>query len=140
MAVRRTPERTERADRVEQRPYPLTSFPGATNVNVGGTAAASVSPVWTVTRVVTLVFTILEALLLIRFILKLLGANPNQPIIDGLYRLTDGLVAPFQGIFPQPVGPPVLDVPALLAIVFLFLVAALIVALVRAIAGRTVSV
>lgn len=104
-----------------------------TNVNVGPAVAAS--PVWTVTRVVMLVFTVLEVLLFLRFGLKLAGANANQPLVAGLYGVTEPLVRPFQGIFPEPTGPLVLDIAALLAIVFLFLVGALIVALVRAIAG-----
>jgi uncharacterized protein YggT (Ycf19 family) len=95
--------------------------------------------VWTVTRVVTLLFTVLETLLLLRFVLKLFGANANQPLVSGLYGITEPLVRPFQGIFPEPTGTPVLDLAALLAVAFFFLVAALIVALVRAITvNRTV--
>ena len=71
--------------------------------------------------------------LLLRFAFKLFGANSQQPLIAALYGATEPLVRPFQGIFPEPQGPPVLDIAALLAIVFLFLVALLIVALVRAI-------
>lgn len=127
-------ERVERVERVEERPVYASSAP-ATNVNVGPAVAAS--PVWTVTRVVMLVFTVLEVLLLLRFGLKLAGANANQPLVAGLYRITEPLVRPFQGIFPEPTGAFVLDIAALLAIVFLFLIGALIVALVRAIAGRT---
>lgn len=127
-------EVVERRERVEERrPYvaPVTPVAPATNVNVGPAS----SPVWTLTRVVTLFFTVLEVLLLFRFLLKLLGANPSQPLVAGLYGLTDPLVRPFEGIFAVPRDAP-LDIAALLAIVFLFLVAALIVALVRAIAGR----
>ena len=96
-------------------------------------AGSSPSSVWTVTNVVTLLFTVLEVLLLLRFIFKLTGANANQPLIRALYGATEPLVRPFQGIFPEPQGPPVLDIAALLSIAFLFLVALLIVALVRAI-------
>ena len=109
----------------------------AGQVNVNTDAAA---PVWTVTRVVTLLFTVLEVLLLARFALKLLGANAGQALVAALYGVTEPLVRPFQGIFPQANGPVVIDVPALLAIVFLFLIAALVVALVRAIAGRSAAV
>src|SRR2546426_11505087 len=119
-------ERNER-ERIIERPA------AASNVNVGPTTVATTSTVWTVTRVVTLVFTVLEVLLLIRFILKLTGANANQPLVSGLYGVTEPLVRPFQGIFPEPVGPPVVDLAALLAVVFFFLIAALVVALVRAI-------
>jgi len=128
-------ERVERVERVEERPVyaaPVAAAP-QTNVNVGPAA----SPVFTVTRVVMLIFTVLEVMLLIRFVLKLAGANPNQPLVAGLYGITEPLVRPFQGIFPEPAGPVVLDIAALLAILFLFLIGALIVALVRAIAGRT---
>jgi len=109
----------------------MMTTPSASNVNVGG--GARTAPVWTVTSVVTLLFTVLEVLLLLRFVFKLAGANSNQALVAALYGVTEPLTRPFQGIFPEPSGPPVLDVAALLAIVFLFLVGALIVALVRAI-------
>ena len=120
---------TERVERIVERPA------AASNVNVGPTTAtvATTSTVWTATRVITLLFTVLEVLLLIRFILKLTGANAQQPLVSGLYGVTEPLVRPFQGIFPEPAGPPVVDLAALLAILFFFLIAALIVALVRAI-------
>jgi uncharacterized protein YggT (Ycf19 family) len=134
-----TTERVERyeRERVVQRP---AYTPGASNVNVGptNTTVARNDAVWAVTRIVTLLFTVLEVLLLLRFILKLTGANANQPLVSGLYRITEPLVRPFQGIFPEPAGPPVLDLAALLAVAFFFLIAALIVAVVRAItAPRT---
>jgi len=124
-------ERYER-ERIIERP---TITPGASNVNVGPTtsAVATNKSVWAVTRVVTLLFTVLEVLLLLRFVLKLFGANANQPLVSGLYRITEPLVRPFQGIFPEPSGPPALDLAALLAVAFFFLIAALIVAVVRAI-------
>jgi uncharacterized protein YggT (Ycf19 family) len=125
-------ERVERVERYEQvRERPAVVKPAGQNVNVGGSSSAT--SVWTVTNVVTLVFTVLEVLLLLRFVFKLTGANANQPLISALYGATEPLVRPFQGIFPEPQGPPVLDIAALLAIAFLFLIALLIVALVRAI-------
>jgi len=142
MAIRHDDHPTERVERVERIEHlhdspAVTTTPAASNVNVGGVARPA--PVWTVTSVVTLIFTVLEVLLLLRFIFKLAGANANQALVAALYRLTDLLTRPFQGIFPEPQGPPILDVAALLAIVFLFLVGALVVALVRAItAPRTV--
>ncbi|HEX9494691.1 MAG TPA: YggT family protein [Candidatus Limnocylindria bacterium] len=125
---------TERVERVERVREPMAP---ASQVNVNANPYA---PVWTVTRVVTLLFTVLEVLLLIRFVLKLLGANPAQPLVSGLYAITEPLVRPFQGIWPQTSTPVVIDLPALLAIVFLFLIAALVVALVRAIAGNRTPV
>lgn len=126
-------QRVERVERVREPGYVAP----AGQVNVGTNPYA---PVWTVTRVITLLFTVLEVLLLIRFAMKLLGANPQQPFVAGLYGITEPLVRPFQGIWPQANTPVVFDLPALLAIVFLFLIAALVVALVRAIAGNRTAV
>ena len=135
MAIRHDDHPTERVERVERIEHlhdsPAVTTTPTSNVNVGGGTASA--PVWTVTSVVTLLFTVLEVLLLLRFIFKISGANANQPLVSALYGVTEPLVRPFQGIFPEPSGPPVLDIAALLAIVFLFLVGALIVALVRAI-------
>jgi uncharacterized protein YggT (Ycf19 family) len=125
-------KRVERVERVREPGYVAPA--GQVNVSTNPYA-----PVWTVTRVITLLFTVLEVLLLVRFGLKLLGANAQQPLVNALYAITEPLVRPFQGIWPQTNTPLVFDLPALLAIVFLFLIAALVVALVRAIAGsRTV--
>jgi uncharacterized protein YggT (Ycf19 family) len=129
---------TERVDRYEREHIverPAYTAPSASNVNVGPTTGvvARNDAVWAVTRIVTLLFTVLEVLLILRFILKLFGANANQALVSGLYRITEPLVRPFQGIFPEPSGPPALDLAALLAVAFFFLIAALIVAVVRAI-------
>lgn len=142
MALRRDvppDSRTERIERVEHyTDGTVTPVAPATNVNVGP-ATTTTDAVTIVTRVVMLVITVFEALLLFRFIFKLAGANASQPLIAALYGFTEPLVRPFQGIFPEPkTAGVVVDVAALLAIVFLFLVGWLIVAIVRAIAGRTV--
>lgn len=127
-------DRTTVVERVETRVDERRPYVAAPQTNVNVPPAAN--PVWTVTRVVTLFFTVLEVLLLFRFLLKLLGANQSQPLVAGLYAVTQPLVRPFEGIFAVPADSP-FDLAALLAIVFLFLVAALIVALVKAIAGRS---
>jgi YggT family protein len=126
----------QHVERVERVVEPGSAAP-AGQVNVSTNPYA---PVWTVTRVITLLFTVLEVVLLIRFALKLLGANPQQGLVNGLYAITEPLVRPFQGIWPQTDTPVVFDLPALLAIVFFFLVAALIVALVRAISNNRAAV
>ena len=125
-------ERVERVERYEHLRERAVPTPAASNVNVGAGSGAATS-VWTATNVVTLVFSVLEVLLLLRFAFKLFGANANQPLIAALYGATEPLVRPFQGIFAEPQGPPVLDIAALLSIAFLFLIALLIVGLVRAI-------
>ena len=124
-------QRIERVERIhEHERAVVTPTRAASSVNVGD---AHQAPVWTVTRVVTLLFTVLKVLLLLRLVFKVAGANANQALVAALYGVTEPLCRPFQGIFPEPSGPPVVDVAALLAIVFLFLVGALIVGLVRAI-------
>jgi uncharacterized protein YggT (Ycf19 family) len=107
----------------------------STNVSVSATPARNAS-MWTATRVIALVFTVLEVLLLVRFTFKLLAANADQPFVSAIYGITEPLVGPFRGIFTQPAGTPVVEIAALLSIVFFVLVAALIVALVRAYTGR----
>lgn len=43
---------------------------------------------------------IIEALLLLRFVFKLAGANPGAGIVSFIYSLTDVFMAPFRFIFP----------------------------------------
>jgi YGGT family. len=122
-----------RVERIEPVREPTAVAP-AGQVNV---TTSPYAPVWTATRVITLLVTVLEILLLIRFGMKLLSANAGQPLVAALYGITEPLVRPFQGIWPQTDTPVVFDLPALLAIVFLALVAALVVALVRIAGNRT---
>jgi YggT family protein len=105
------------------------------NVNVS-TAAPRDTSIWTASRVIALVFTVLEVLLLVRFTLKLLGANADQPLASAIYGITEPLVAPFRGMLAQPAGTPVVEVATLLSVVFFVLIAALSVAIVRAVTGR----
>ena len=107
----------------------------ATNVNVS-TEPAKGGSIWTASRVIALVFTVLEVLLLVRFTLKLLGANADQAFVSAIYGITEPLVAPFRGIFAQPAGTPVVEVATILSVIFFVLLAALIVAIVRAVTGK----
>jgi uncharacterized protein YggT (Ycf19 family) len=45
---------------------------------------------------------VLEVVLLIRFLLKLIGADPNNPFAGFLYALTSIPLLPFQGIVSSP--------------------------------------
>jgi YggT family protein len=112
-----------------------TQSRSATNVNVSSEPAKGGS-IWTVTRVIALVFTVLEVLLLARFTLKLLGANADQQMVSAIYGITEPLVAPFRGIFAQPAGTPVVEIATILSVIFFVLLAALIVAIVRAVTGK----
>lgn len=55
------------------------------------------------TQVIWFVLGLIEALLAIRFILKLLGASPVASFSDFIYRVTAPLTIPFSGMFREPV-------------------------------------
>jgi len=70
-----------------------------------GTAAASdvistFNPSWRAVQLVYLVFGIIDGLLLIRLVLKLLGANPYAAFSSWEYNLTNIFLAPFKSILP----------------------------------------
>lgn len=46
---------------------------------------------------------IVEIFLGLRFLLKLLGANPGAPFVAWVYDMTTPLLTPFRDIFPSPV-------------------------------------
>lgn len=113
---------------------PVATTPPRGAIDVGAPSdASSGRSIWTATRVIALVLTVLETLLLTRFALLLFGANAGQPLVSFVYGITEPLVRPFQGIFGQP---PTIDLAALLAVVFFLLLGALVVAGVRAVTGR----
>lgn len=69
-------------------------------------------------QIVALVFGVIEALIAIRFVLKLLAANPVAEFSSFVYSLTDPFVAPFQGVFPTPAGHnSVLEISSILAVI-----------------------
>ena len=115
-------------------PDPKVPAP-STNVSVS-TSARSNASMWTTSRIIALVFTVIEVLLLVRLVGKLLGANADQGFVSAIYGITEPLVAPFRGIFSQPTGTPTFEIAALLSIIFFVLVAALVVAIVRAFTGK----
>jgi uncharacterized protein YggT (Ycf19 family) len=74
--------------------------------------------------IVWFVLGIVEALLIIRVVLKALGANPAAGFSQLIYSVTAPLVLPFQGIFPTPAtSRSVLELSALVAIVVYALIA-----------------
>lgn len=56
-------------------------------------------PLYRGTQVVWYVLGLIEALLLFRFVLKLLGANPAAGFTDFIYSITYILAAPFLNVF-----------------------------------------
>lgn len=77
-----------------------------------------------VTSFVWLLFGVLDVLLLFRFALKLMGANPENAFASFIYDLSDLFVSPFVGLIETPTsGDLVFDVPVLVAIIVYSLVA-----------------
>ncbi len=60
--------------------------------------------IWSVNRLVYYVAGVIETLLLFRFMLKILGANPGSPFVAFIYSLSGMFVAPFRGIFRTAVA------------------------------------
>ena len=75
---------------------------------------------------------LIDTLILIRFILKLLGASMAAGFVQFMYSITDGLVAPFHGIFnTTAAGRSVLEPESLVAIAIYTLIGWGIVSLIR---------
>ncbi len=98
----------------------------------GGTAFA--------TRIVTFLFGILQALLILRIILLLLVANAGNDIVNLLFNVTKPFVEPFIGMFAlnrvTADQGSVLDIAAIVALIGWTLVEALILAAIRIFSRR----
>jgi hypothetical protein len=62
---------------------------------------SSFSPARRAVEFVYLVFGVFAAMLLIRMLLKLLAANPDAPFTGFVYNVTNVLLVPFHGLFPN---------------------------------------
>jgi uncharacterized protein YggT (Ycf19 family) len=92
-------------------------------------------------EVIYLVFGIIDALLLIRLVLKLMGANPHAGFASFTYGLTDFLLAPFHGLLPTFVsGQSVFELSLVFAILIYSLVAMGLARLVAITLSRSVMV
>jgi uncharacterized protein YggT (Ycf19 family) len=97
----------------------------------------------TVARVVTFVFGVLQAALILRIILLLLVANVGNDVVSLILSLTDPFVEPFRGMFAldrvRADQGSVFDIAALVALIGWTLVEALILAALRIFSRRTVD-
>ena len=76
------------------------------------------------TELVWLLFGILEALIAIRIGLKLIGANPDSPIVAMIYGFTELFLFPFAGMIASPAaGGMVLEISSMFAMLIYGLVA-----------------
>lgn len=84
----------------------------------------AVKPLYRGTQIVWYIFGIIEAILLIRFLLKLIGANPAAGFTDFIYTLSYPFVSPFLYVVGSPsLGGSVFEWTTLLALFIYWLVA-----------------
>ena len=95
-----------------------------------------------ITRVINIIYYLTGALvilLLLRIILRLLSANPENQFAQVIYSLSEPFVAPFATLFSNPsIGTSQLDVNALVALLVYALLAWLVARLVWIIGSRSV--
>jgi len=76
------------------------------------------------TQIILLLFGALETLIALRFMLKLIGANPESPIVALIYGFTALFLIPFVGFMNSPTfGRVVLEIYSLFAIFIYALIA-----------------
>ncbi len=112
------PDREERVDVVHQ--------PGvyAQRRMVRDYAAEQRLVVLRVTQVIWLLFGFLEALIGIRIVLKMIGANPAAYFSQIIYGVTEVFLWPFNGLTANPaVGPFVLEVTSIVGLIVYALIA-----------------
>lgn len=84
--------------------HETTTQPNGGSVDRRHVSRSSQTPVVVIAqRVVWFIVGVVNALIAIRFILLLLGANQSAGFVDFIYGITGALVAPFVGIFGAPV-------------------------------------
>jgi YggT family protein len=92
------------------------------------------------TQLVYWVFGLVEGLIIIRLILKALGANPSAGFSQFIYGITAPLIAPFVGLFNNPTYQnSVLELSSIVALIVYALLAWLLAKLVWILVGETRS-
>jgi YggT family protein len=99
-------------------------------------------PLFRLAQVVSYILWVVEALLVLRFVLRFLGANPSAAFSNFIYDITTPLVAPFAQVFQAQsveagAGSNIVEWGTLLAMVIYWLVAWAILRLLRM--GRPVT-
>lgn len=89
-------------------------------------------------RIVYYVFGVIEALLAIRFVFGLFGANTAAPFVQFIYSVTDFFMIPFNAIFnTQQLNGATFEWSVLVALVIYALIAWGLVALIHAVSPRS---
>ena len=94
------------------------------HVNLPSKAARRAADVSRAKQIIYFIFGAIEALLAVRFVLLVLGANEASGFVRLIYALSRPFVLPFQGIFGEPtLGASVLEWASLVGIIVYALVA-----------------
>jgi hypothetical protein len=103
-----TLQRTEHERAGDRYREPVRTSDTAANVNQPGLAWAPPPPptatqlaVWRAQRVIYYVFGVIQAFIAIRFILKMLNANPASAFTQVIYTISWVFVFPFNGVVPN---------------------------------------
>jgi hypothetical protein len=110
-------------------------------VHADETVVRGASPLVVWTNVIYLVFAVICGLIAIRFVLKLLGANPQAGFASFINGATDPLMGPFNGLLgtPSVASGSSFEVSALVAILVYALIGWVLTQLARIILNRSVS-
>jgi uncharacterized protein YggT (Ycf19 family) len=133
--------RDESAGGVREESHVTTTGAGAPVAADDSEMVSRVAPARRAIEVIYLVFGIINGLLLIRVVLKILGANPNSPFTDFIYGLTNFFLVPFKGLLPAVVsGRSVFEPSVVIAILVYLLVAFVLAKIVAITLSRSVTV
>jgi len=117
--------------------YPGRTDPGLAERQMATQAAYQEALAVRFTQVIWLLTGLLVGLIGIRFVLKLLAANPGAGFAQFIYSVTDLFMAPFAGLTATPsAAGVVLELPALVAMIVYALLGWLIVRLIWILFGR----
>ena len=133
--------RDESEGRVREESRVTTSGAGAPVAADDTEVVSKVAPARRATEVIYLVFGIINGLLLIRLVLKVLGASAAAPFTGFIYGVTDFLLAPFKGLLPAVVnGRSVFEPSVVIAILVYILVALMLAKIIAITLSRSVMV
>ena len=91
-------ERDPLAGKVQEHQSVVSEDPGVPPAE--SEVVSTFNPSWRAVQLVYLVFGLIGGLLLIRLVLKLLGANPTAGFSNFVYNVTGVFLAPFKNILP----------------------------------------
>lgn len=92
------------------------------------------SPLATVERFVILIFSLIQAVILLRIVLLLLAAREGNDVVQFVYGVSEIFVAPFRGILridELQRGVAALDIGAIVALVFWVIIELIVIAALR---------